>query len=87
MFVVEETRQLTEDSSGRDGLSVQPERHLGEDDRHDAGQIRLDHKVTNFPLQVEVGCHHNVLSCCPLTKDKEKLEHILLEAMTIKHQV
>lgn len=54
---------LTKDSSGRDGFSVQPERHLREDDGHDAGQIRLDHKVANFPLQVEVSGHDHVLSC------------------------
>lgn len=53
---------LTKDSSGRDGFSVQPERHLREDDGHDAGQIRLDHKVANFPLQVEVSGHDHVLS-------------------------
>lgn len=58
-------RGLTEHSPGRDGLSVEPEGHLGEDDGHDAGEIRLDHKVTNFPLQVEVGRHHDVLSCGP----------------------
>lgn len=55
--------RLTKDSSGRDGFSVQPERHLREDDGHDAGQIRLDHKVANFPLQVEVSGHDHVLSC------------------------
>lgn len=69
MFRREESRRLTEDSPGRDGLSVEPERHLGEDDRHDAGQVRLDHKVADFPLQVEVGCHHNILSCGRQTQD------------------
>lgn len=63
MFRSEQSRRLTKDSPGRDGFSVEPERHLGQDDCHDAGQICLDHKVTNFPLQVEVGCHHDVLSC------------------------
>jgi len=37
MFRREESRQLTEDGSGRDRFSVEPERHLGEDDCHDAG--------------------------------------------------
>lgn len=54
---------LTKYSSGGYRLSVEPEGDLGEDDCHDAGQVSLDHKVANLPLQVEVGCHDGVLTC------------------------
>lgn len=37
MFRWEESRRLTKDSPGRDGFSVEPERHLGQDNCHDAG--------------------------------------------------
>lgn len=33
----EKKQQLTKDSPGRDRFSVEPERHLGEDNCHDAG--------------------------------------------------
>jgi len=58
-----EAGRLTKDGPGRYGLSVEPEGHLGQDDGHDAGQVRLDHKVADLPLQVEVGGHHHVFSC------------------------
>lgn len=54
---------LTEHGPGRDGLSVQPEGHLGQDHRHDAGQVGLDDEVAYLPLQVEVGGHDGVLAC------------------------
>lgn len=57
-----ERTKLTEDSSCWNRLSVEPERDLREDDGHDAWQVCLDHKVAYFPLQVEMGCHDNVLA-------------------------
>lgn len=54
---------LTEHSSSRHRLSVQPERHLGENDGHDARQVRLNDKVADFPLQMEMSRHHRVFTC------------------------
>lgn len=53
---------LTEDCSSRDWFLIYPEGHLGEDYCHDAGDIRLNHEVAHFPLQVEVHCHHHVFT-------------------------
>lgn len=78
MFRRDESRQLTKDSPGRDRLSVEPERYLGEDDSHDAGKVRLDHKVTDFPLQVEVGCHHDVLSCSQMKNEAVESHSLFL---------
>lgn len=55
-------KPLTEHSSGRHRLSIEPEGDLGQDDRHDAGQIRLDHKVADLPLQMEVSRHDRVFT-------------------------
>lgn len=55
--------QLTKDGPGRDGLLVDPEGHLGQDDRHDAGDVGLDQEEAHLPLQVEVHCHDDVLAC------------------------
>lgn len=55
-------RALTKDGPGRHRLSVEPEGDLGEDDGHDAGQVRLDHKVADFPLQVELSRHDCVFT-------------------------
>lgn len=52
----------TEDCSSRDRFFIYPEGHLGEDYCHDAGDIRLNHEVAHFPLQVEVYCHHHVFT-------------------------
>lgn len=61
-FEISSEIKLTKYSSGWNRLSVQPEGHLGQDDGHDARQVRLNHKITDLPLQVEVGCHHSVLT-------------------------
>lgn len=53
---------LTKDCAGRNRLSVEPERHLWQNDSHNAWQVGLDHKVANFSLEVEVGCHNNIFS-------------------------
>lgn len=55
--------RLTEHRAGRDGLPVEPEGHLGQDDGHDAGQVGLDHKVPDLPLEVEVSGHDDVFPC------------------------
>ncbi len=55
--------KLTKNRPGWNRLSVEPEGHLGQDDGHDARQVRLNHKITDLPLQVEVGRHHSVLTC------------------------
>lgn len=55
--------RLTKNRAGRDGLPVQPEGHLGQDDGHDAGQVGLDHKVPDLPLEVEVCGHDDVFPC------------------------
>lgn len=51
---------LTEHGAGGNGLSVQPEGDLRQYDGHDAREVRLNHKVANLPLQVEVRRHHHV---------------------------
>lgn len=56
-------KRLTEHGSRRYRFSIQPERHLGENDCHDAREVRLDDKVANLPLQVEMSCHHCVFTC------------------------
>lgn len=55
--------RLTKNRAGRDGLPVEPEGDLGQDDSHDAGQVGLDHKVPDLPLQVEVRGHDDVFAC------------------------
>jgi len=54
---------LTEDGPGGDGLLVDPEGHLGQDDGHDAGDVGLDQEEAHLPLQVEVHCHDDVFTC------------------------
>lgn len=54
--------RLTEDGPGRDGLLVDPEGDLGQDDRHDAGDVGLDEEEAHLPLQVEVNRHDDVLT-------------------------
>lgn len=55
-------RVLTEDGPSRHRLSVEPEGHLGQDDGHEAGHVRLDHKVADLPLQKEARHHDGVLA-------------------------
>ncbi len=52
----------TKDSSGRHGFLIYPERHLRKDYSHDAGDVRLDHEVAHFPLQVEVDRHYHIFT-------------------------
>lgn len=54
---------LTKHSPGGHRLPVEPEGDLGEDDGHDAGQVRLDHEVADLPLQMEMGRHDRVFAC------------------------
>lgn len=54
---------LTKHSPGWHRFSVQPERHLGKNDCHDARQVRLDDKVADLPLQMEMSRHHCVFTC------------------------
>lgn len=56
-------KALTEDSPGRDRFTVEPEWDLGQNDSHEAGHVSLNHKVTDLPLQVEMGHHDCVLTC------------------------
>lgn len=53
----------TEDGSGRNGLLVDPEGNLSEDDGHDAGDVGLNQEETHLPLQMEVDGHDDVLPC------------------------
>lgn len=53
----------TKDSSGRNRLLINPERHLGKNDRHNARSIDLYHKIAHLPLQVEINCHYYVFTC------------------------
>lgn len=53
----------TEDSSGRNGLFVDPEGNLSQDDGHDAGDVGLNQEETHFPLQMEVNGHDDVFPC------------------------
>jgi len=54
---------LTKHSPSWHRFSVQPERHLGKNDGHDAWEVRLDDKVANLPLQMEMSRHHCVFTC------------------------
>lgn len=53
---------LTENRPRRNRFSVEPKGHLGQDDGHETGHVRLDDEISNLPLQVEVGHHHRVLA-------------------------
>lgn len=53
----------TEDGPGRNGLFVDPEWNLREDDGHDAGDVGLDQEEAHLPLQMEVNGHDDVFSC------------------------
>lgn len=53
----------TKDSSGRNRLFINPERHLGKNDCHNARSIYLYHEVAHLPLQVEINCHYYVFTC------------------------
>lgn len=53
---------LTKHSPRWHRFSVQPERHLGKNDCHDAGEVRLDDKVADLPLQMEMSRHHCVFT-------------------------
>lgn len=53
----------TKDSSGGDRLLINPERHLGENDGHNARCVYLYHEVAHLPLQMEVNCHYYVFTC------------------------
>jgi len=44
---------------------------LGQNDSHEAGHVSLNHKVTNLPLQVEMGHHDCVLTCRGTMKQKK----------------
>lgn len=44
---------------------------MGEDNCHDAGQIRLNHKIANFSFQVEVRCHYYIFSCRRQKKEEK----------------
>lgn len=68
----EAERRLTEDSTSRHRLPVQPERDLGKDDCHDAGQIRLNDKIADFPFQMKISCHHHIFSCRGEKKWKQR---------------
>lgn len=52
----------TKDSSGGYGFLIYPERHLGKDYSHDAGDVRLNHEVAHFPFQVEVDRHYHIFT-------------------------
>lgn len=56
-------RALTKDGPGWDRFTVEPEWDLWQNDSHEARHVGLNHKVTNLPLQVEVGHHDSVLTC------------------------
>lgn len=53
----------TKDSSCRDRLLINPERHLGKNDGHNARCIYLYHEVAHLPLQVEINCHYYIFTC------------------------
>lgn len=53
----------TKDSSGRHRFLINPERHLGKNDCHDARSIYLYHEVAHLPLQVEINRHYCIFTC------------------------
>lgn len=63
----------TEDGSGRNGLFVDPEGNLSEDDGHDAGDVGLNQEETHLPLQMEVNGHDDVFPCRRQTGSQEGL--------------
>lgn len=46
------------DSSGWNRLLINPERHLGKNDCHNARSVDLYHEVAHLPLQMEINCHY-----------------------------
>lgn len=66
---------LTKHSPRRHRFSVQPERHLGKNDCHDARQVRLDDKVANLPLQMEMSRHHCVFTCGEMIQGQLTEQH------------
>lgn len=53
----------TKDSSGGNRLLINPERHLGKNDGHNARCIYLNHEVAHLPLQMEINCHYYIFTC------------------------
>lgn len=53
---------LTKHSASRNRFSVQPEGNLRQDDGHDAREVGLNHKIANFPFQMEICCHHYIFA-------------------------
>lgn len=53
---------LTKHSASRHRFSVQPEGNLRQDDGHDAREVGLNHKIANFPFQMEICCHHYIFA-------------------------
>lgn len=53
---------LTEHSASGNWFSVQPEGDLRQNDSHDAREVGLNHKIANFPFQMEICCHHYIFA-------------------------
>lgn len=53
---------FTRDGASRHGLLVDPERHLGQDDHHNEGDIRLDQIISELPLEDEMDYLDGILA-------------------------
>lgn len=66
---------LTKHSPRWHRFSVQPERHLGKNDCHDAREVRLDDKVADLPLQMEMSRHHCVFTYAEMIQGQLPEQH------------
>lgn len=61
-FIIQNKMALTEHSTSGNRFSVQPEGDLRQNDSHDAREVGLNHKIADFPFQMEICCHHYIFA-------------------------
>lgn len=66
---------LTEHSASGNRFTVQPEGDLRQNDSHDAREVGLNHKVADFPFQMEICCHHYIFAWVRGGKKRERDTH------------
>lgn len=62
IFIIRNKTALTEHRASGNRFSVQPEGDLRQNDSHDAREVGLNHKIANFPFQMEICCHHYIFA-------------------------
>lgn len=71
IFIIRNKTALTEHSASGNRFSVQPEGDLRQNDSHDAREVGLNHKIANFPFQMEICCHHYIFAWVRGGKQRE----------------